>query len=71
MQEGYTPLIECSKLAKELKLRRLYLKYEGVNPTGSFKDRGMTVAVTRAVQLRFRRVIACLLYTSPSPRDRG
>ncbi|MCL4168996.1 UNVERIFIED_CONTAM: hypothetical protein GTU68_021643, partial [Idotea baltica] len=49
--EGNTPLILCQniKVANEHDVS-LYLKYEGLNPTGSFKDRGMTVAVTKAVQ---------------------
>jgi threonine synthase len=48
--EGNTPLIEAPRLAKELGLDgRLFLKFEGLNPTGSFKDRGMTVAITMAV----------------------
>lgn len=48
--EGNTPLIRADNLEKRLRLEfRLWLKYEGANPTGSFKDRGMTVAVTRAV----------------------
>ena len=46
--EGGTPLIEAPRLARELGLGRLYIKFEGANPTGSFKDRGMTVAVTAA-----------------------
>jgi len=50
LYEGDTPLIECHsvKQANERDIK-LYLKYEGLNPTGSFKDRGMTVAVTQAV----------------------
>jgi threonine synthase len=48
--EGNTPLVEVPRLAKDLGLDgRLYLKFEGLNPTGSFKDRGMTVAITMAV----------------------
>src|SRR3954447_180602 len=50
--EGNTPLIEAGRLAREITggdTLRLYLKYEGLNPTGSFKDRGMTVAITQAV----------------------
>ncbi len=48
--EGNTPLIKSHKLALKLNLDfDLYFKYEGMNPTGSFKDRGMTVAVTRAL----------------------
>lgn len=49
--EGQTPLIRCRniELIKQKQIQ-LYLKFEGLNPTGSFKDRGMTVAVTKAVQ---------------------
>ncbi|MEE9265050.1 MAG: pyridoxal-phosphate dependent enzyme, partial [Vicinamibacteria bacterium] len=42
--EGNTPLIPLPRLASELSAEAVYLKYEGLNPTGSFKDRGMTVA---------------------------
>jgi threonine synthase len=45
--EGNTPLVHAPRLSEELGLD-LWLKVEGANPTGSFKDRGMTVAVTRA-----------------------
>jgi threonine synthase len=48
--EGNTPLIRTANLSEELRVRNLYVKNEGQNPTGSFKDRGMTVSVTRAVQ---------------------
>jgi threonine synthase len=48
--EGQTPLVLVSRIGAKLGLRQLYVKNEGQNPTGSFKDRGMTVAVTRAVQ---------------------
>ncbi|MCL5021445.1 MAG: threonine synthase, partial [Bacteroidetes bacterium] len=48
--EGNTPLIEADNLRKELKAPcKIFLKFEGANPTGSFKDRGMTVAITKAV----------------------
>ncbi len=47
--EGATPLIHARRLGAELGLHRLYLKFEGTNPTGSFKDRGMVLAVNRAV----------------------
>jgi threonine synthase len=47
LNEGSTPLIEAPRLSERLELRA-YLKFEGANPTGSFKDRGMTVAVSRA-----------------------
>ena len=47
--EGDTPLIEAPSLAAELGLdARVFLKYEGLNPTCSFKDRGMTMAITMA-----------------------
>lgn len=47
--EGATPLIHARRLGGELGLERLFLKFEGTNPTGSFKDRGMVLAVNRAV----------------------
>jgi len=49
--EGGTPLIHARRLGAELGLDALYLKVEGSNPTGSFKDRGMVLAVNRAVAL--------------------
>ena len=49
LNEGNTPLIKAENLAKKLGLEaNIYLKFEGCNPTGSFKDRGMTMAVTKA-----------------------
>jgi len=49
--EGDTPLIEAENLRVSLGVDcKIYLKYEGLNPTGSFKDRGMTVAVSKAVE---------------------
>jgi threonine synthase len=48
--EGNTRLYDCPRLAARLGLSFLGLKHEGENPTGSFKDRGMTVGVTRARQ---------------------
>jgi threonine synthase len=47
LNEGATPLIEAPRLSERIGARA-YLKFEGLNPTGSFKDRGMTVAVSRA-----------------------
>jgi threonine synthase len=47
--EGGTPLIPAEWLSRELGCR-VYLKYEATNPTGSFKDRGMTVAITKALE---------------------
>ena len=46
--EGATPLLELPALAREIGVRRLWVKDEGLNPTGSFKARGMSAAVTRA-----------------------
>ncbi len=49
LNEGNTPLIKADNLTKKLELdAEIYLKFEGSNPTGSFKDRGMTLAVTKA-----------------------
>ena len=49
LNEGNTPLIKADNLAKKIGLDcNIYLKFEGCNPTGSFKDRGMTMAVTKA-----------------------
>jgi threonine synthase len=47
LNEGSTPLVEAPRLSERIGARA-YLKFEGANPTGSFKDRGMTVAVSRA-----------------------
>jgi threonine synthase len=47
LNEGSTPLIEAPRLSERIGARA-YFKFEGLNPTGSFKDRGMTVAVSRA-----------------------
>ena len=56
--EGNTPLIQASRLAKRICPHvDLYLKVEGVNPTGSFKDRGMTLAVSKALEKRARAVM--------------
>ncbi|MEO7332573.1 MAG: threonine synthase [Gemmatimonadales bacterium] len=55
--EGGTPLIHAQRLGAELGLDRLYLKFEGANPTGSFKDRGMVLTVHRAMAAGARAVI--------------
>ena len=47
LNEGNTPLIYSEDLSNEIGLK-VYLKYEGLNPTGSFKDRGMTMAISKA-----------------------
>jgi threonine synthase len=57
--EGNTPLIPAPNLARRIATElSLYLKFEGMNPTGSFKDRGMTVAVSRA-KASGARVVVC------------
>jgi len=51
LQEGGTPLIKADPIAEKVGSGyNVWLKYEGLNPTGSFKDRGMTVAVSKAVE---------------------
>ncbi|HSV90240.1 MAG TPA: threonine synthase, partial [Nitrospiraceae bacterium] len=56
--EGNTPLIRATRLAKRIAPGvDLYLKFEGMNPTGSFKDRGMTMAISKAVESGARAVI--------------
>lgn len=58
LAEGRTPLIKLENLAREIGFEgELYVKFEGLNPTGSFKDRGMTVAVTQAVHEGARAII--------------
>ncbi|WZL72669.1 threonine synthase [Clostridiaceae bacterium 35-E11] len=55
--EGNTPLIRAENLEKEMAGLEIYLKYDGLNPTGSFKDRGMTMAVTKAVEEGAKAII--------------
>jgi len=57
LNEGGTPLYRLENLQKELEMRELYVKNEGANPTGSFKDRGMTVGVSKALELGMDKVI--------------
>ena len=54
--EGNTPLIKSTNLSQKLGLN-LYFKYDGLNPTGSFKDRGMVMAVAKAVEEGSKAVI--------------
>lgn len=54
--EGITPLLKCEKRGPFAKFDHLYIKDESFNPTGSFKARGMSAAVTRAVALGVREV---------------
>lgn len=56
--EGNTPLIRLNNIPGDLgKNVDIYIKYEGLNPTGSFKDRGMTMAVTKAVEEGSKAII--------------
>ena len=58
LHEGSTPLIPAPRLAAAIHSNiDLYLKYDGMNPTGSFKDRGMTLAVTKALESGMRTVM--------------
>jgi threonine synthase len=59
LREGNTPLLDAPKAAKYGRLDRLTFKHQGFNPTGSFKDNGMTAGVTQALRLGMRRV-ACV-----------
>ena len=54
--EGFTPLLPCPRLAAHLGVRALFIKDESANPTGTFKARGMTVAVSMARQLGLTRL---------------
>ena len=59
LHEGNTPLIEARYLSEKIGYgRKVYLKYEGLNPTGSFKDRGMTVAISLAKE-RGAHTVVC------------
>ena len=55
--EGDTPLVKSSRLGRELGCEQLYFKLEGCNPTGSFKDRGMVVAIAKALEEGSRAVM--------------
>ena len=57
MNEGNTPLIHCENMSEILGID-LYVKYEGANPTGSFKDRGMVMAVTKAKE-QGKKIVIC------------
>ena len=56
--EGNTPLLDAPRLAQRAGIARVHLKVEGLNPTGSFKDRGMTMAISTAVE-RGAKVVIC------------
>lgn len=54
--EGFTPLHRANRLEKELRFESIFIKDEGLNPTGSFKARGLSIAVSRALELGVRRL---------------
>jgi threonine synthase len=56
--EGNTPLLDAPRIAEQARIARVLLKVEGLNPTGSFKDRGMTLAISTAVE-RGAKVAIC------------
>lgn len=58
LKEGGTPLIRSSHIAKILGFNNLFFKFEGMNPTGSFKDRGTTVEISKALEFNAKHV-AC------------
>ena len=55
--EGATPLVHATRLGASLGLSNLHLKFEGQNPTGSFKDRGMVVAVAKAAEAGAKAIV--------------
>jgi threonine synthase len=54
--EGFTPLVEAPRLAAALNVKRVWIKNEAQNPTGSFKDRGLAVAISMAKELGIKKV---------------
>jgi len=56
IQEGGTPLYKTNRLAADVGVSNVHVKFEGLNPTGSFKDRGMTVGVSHAKELGAKMV---------------
>jgi len=57
LREGGTPLYRCERIEKEIGCK-VFVKHEGLNPSGSFKDRGMTVGITKALELN-ANAVAC------------
>ena len=56
LMEGNTPLVPSENIGKKLGIN-LFFKYEGLNPTGSFKDRGMVMAIAKAIESGSKSVI--------------
>lgn len=57
LNEGFTPISQLKKLAQQLSIDSLYLKDEAVNPTGSFKARGLSMGVSKAKELRIKQMV--------------
>ncbi len=57
LNEGGTPLYRCHKLGRKVGLKSLWIKFEGTNPTGGFKDRGSLVEIAKAIELGAKNVI--------------
>ena len=57
LNEGGTPCIESRSVARTLRLSTLHFKFEGLNPTGSFKDRGMVMAVAKALEAGSQAIV--------------
>ena len=55
--EGDTPLVQAPTLARDVGCKELWLKFEGMNPTGSFKDRGMVVALAKAIESGAKKAV--------------
>ena len=55
--EGSTPLVRSSRIGPAIGVQQLFFKYEGLNPTGSFKDRGMVLATAKAIQAGARALV--------------
>ena len=55
--EGYTPILHATRLGETLGMQNLFIKDEGLNPTGSFKARGLCMAVSRALELGVKEVV--------------
>ncbi len=55
--EGATPLVHAERLGREWGIPDLHIKFEGANPTGSFKDRGMVMAVAKALEAGARSIV--------------
>ena len=58
IQEGGTPLYSTQALGETIGCKNMFVKFEGLNPTGSFKDRGMTIGVSHAKELG-AKVVGC------------